>query len=302
MYSLEQLKIFVAVCEAGSFSAAARQLKRAQSGVSQAISNLEIAINQNLFSREKNTLSLTSQGSALLPIAKSILHQQKYFDQKVESLDKDYEHELIVAIDDSVINDELIEILSPLAEQFPTTNFEIVIASTFDVEELIRSGEAHAGIVYVDGELKVDMDFFTLGNARFLTIASPIHPLAALDLVSETDLKTHRQCVHRSAQKKELWFSYKISSTAWYANSHMALVELVKKNVGWAVVPELLAHQYIKNGDVISLPISHEYDGWFTMVGCLVSRSHVSGPVLRSVISRLQQYCLLDKRWVLRNN
>lgn len=53
MYSLEQLKIFVAVCEAGTFSAAARQLKRAQSGVSQAISNLEIAIDKELFSREK---------------------------------------------------------------------------------------------------------------------------------------------------------------------------------------------------------------------------------------------------------
>ncbi|GAL17166.1 hypothetical protein JCM19235_5715 [Vibrio maritimus] len=34
MYSFEQLKVFVAVCEYGSFSAAARKLGRAQSGVS----------------------------------------------------------------------------------------------------------------------------------------------------------------------------------------------------------------------------------------------------------------------------
>ncbi|WP_372882015.1 LysR family transcriptional regulator [Psychromonas sp.] len=301
MYSLEQLKIFVTVCETGSFSAAARQLKRAQSGISQAISNLEIAIDKELFCREKNTPSITLQGKALLPIAKSILHQQKYFDQKVESLAKNYEHELVIAIDESVINDELIEILSPLADQFPITDFEIIIASTFDVEELVRSGQAQAGIVYVDGELKVDMDFFTLGHARFLTIASPEHPLAALSLVGETDLKAHRQCVHRSAQKKELWFSYKISPTAWYANTHKAMIELVKKNVGWAVVPELQVDQNIKQGDIISLPISHEYDGWLTVVGCLVSRSHTSGPVLESVISTLQRYCLLNKRWELRN-
>ncbi|EGU31198.1 transcriptional regulator, LysR family protein, partial [Vibrio ichthyoenteri ATCC 700023] len=32
MYSFEQLKIFVTVCECGSFSAAARKLSRAQSG------------------------------------------------------------------------------------------------------------------------------------------------------------------------------------------------------------------------------------------------------------------------------
>ena len=300
MYSLEQLKIFVTVCEAGSFSAAARQLKRAQSGVSQAISNLEIAIDKVLFSREKNTPTLTTHGQVLLPIAKSLLHQQQYLDQKVESLAKGDEHELVIAIEESVINDELLQILSPLAEQFPITDIEIIVASTFDVEELVRTGQAQVGIVYMDGELKTDMDFFTLGHARFLTIASPQHPLSALPLVCEADLKAHRQCVHRSTQKKELWFSYKISPTAWYANTHIGLIELVKNNIGWAVVPELLADQQIKKGNVISLPVSHEYDGWLTVVGCLVSRRHASGPVLESVINILKDYCLLNKNWVLK--
>lgn len=300
MYSLEQLKIFVAVCEAGTFSAAARQLKRAQSGVSQAISNLEIAIDKELFSREKNTPTLTTHGQVLLPIAKSLLHQQQYFDQKVEALAKGDEHELVIAIEESVINDELLQILSPLAEQFPSTDIEIIVASTFDVEVLVRTGQAQVGIVYMDGELKTDMDFFTLGHARFLTIASPAHPLATLPLVSDIDLKAHRQCVQRSTQKKELWFSYKISPTAWYANTHKTLIELVKKNVGWALVPELLAHQSIKNGEIVTLPVSHEYDGWLTVVGGVVSRRHTSGPVLESVIQTLQYYCLLNKHWGLK--
>jgi DNA-binding transcriptional LysR family regulator len=102
MYSFEQLKIFVAVCECGSFSAAARQLKRAQSGVSQSVSNLEIALNQQLFDRSRNVPVLTAQGTALLPIAKSILHQQLHFDQKVASLDQQHEHELVLAIEETV--------------------------------------------------------------------------------------------------------------------------------------------------------------------------------------------------------
>ena len=79
MYSFEQLKVFVTVCESGSFSAAARKLKRAQSGVSQSIANLEIAIDQELFNREKNIPVLTNTGKALLPVAdaQSILEQQK---------------------------------------------------------------------------------------------------------------------------------------------------------------------------------------------------------------------------------
>ena len=65
MYSLEQLKIFVTVVETGSFSATGRKLKRAQSGISQAISNLEIAIDQPLFDRRKNTPTLTKSGKTL---------------------------------------------------------------------------------------------------------------------------------------------------------------------------------------------------------------------------------------------
>ena len=69
MYILEQLKIFAAVCRHGSFSAAARTLGRAQSGISQTIANLEIKFNQTLFQREKGAVTLTEHGRALLPAA-----------------------------------------------------------------------------------------------------------------------------------------------------------------------------------------------------------------------------------------
>lgn len=301
MYSFEQLKVFITVCEQGSFSAAARKLKRAQSGVSQAIANLEIAINQELFNRDKNIPVLTDNGKALLPIAQSILHQQKYFDQKVESLAKEYEHELVIAVDESLMNSELLQILSPLADKFPITNFDIITMATFDVEELVRTGKAQVGIVYADGELKIDMDFFLLGQARFLTIASSNHELTRLPIVQDSDLKRYRQCVHRSAKQKELWFSYGISSMMWYANTHQTLIDLVHNGIGWANVPELLAKQDIQQGKIVALPVAHEHSGWLTPVGCLVSRSHASGPVLASLIDLLQGHCFIDEHWALRD-
>ncbi|MGS0827180.1 LysR family transcriptional regulator [Shewanella sp. 0m-8] len=300
MYSFEQLKIFVTVCETGSFSAAARKLKRAQSGVSQAVANLEIAINQELFSRDKNTPNLTDNGKALLPIAYSILHQQQYFEQKIASLAKEDEHELVIAVDESLINDEFLAILAPLADKYPITHFEIITAATFDVEQQVRSGKAQLGIIYADGELKVDMDFFVLGQARFLTIASPHHDLARLPIVQDSDLKAQRQCVHRSAKQQELWFSYAISSMVWYANTHQTLVKLVAQGVGWAVVPELLVSEHIKRGEIVALPVAHEYNGWLTTVGCLVSRSHSSGPILASLTGLLQQYFFNNEHWKLR--
>jgi len=301
MYSFEQLKVFITVCEEGSFSAAARKLKRAQSGVSQAIANLEISINQELFNREKNTPILTKNGKALLPIAKSILHQQLYFDQKLESLTNEYEHELVVAIDESLISSELLNILSPLADKFPITHIEIISASTYQVEDLVRQGKAQVGIIYADGELKVDMDFFLLGQARFLTISAPEHPLASLNTVQDTDLKRYHQCVHRSLKQQELWFSYAISTKVWYANTHQTLIDLVSQGIGWASVPEQLIKPDLINKRLICLPVAYEFGGWLTPVGCLISRSHPSGPVLTSLLEGLQQYYFDNDHWKIRS-
>ncbi|CAH7453523.1 LysR family transcriptional regulator [Vibrio chagasii] len=297
MYSFEQLKVFVTVCESGSFSAAARKLKRAQSGVSQSIANLEIAIDQELFNREKNIPVLTSTGKALLPVAKLILDQQKYFDQKVESLAQEDEHELIVAIDESIIDKNFIKIISSLADQFPITHFEIITTSTFDVEDLVRRGKAHIGIIYADGELKVDMDFFLLGQARFLTVSSADHELSKLSVVQDSDLKRYRQCVHRSSKQRELWFTYGISSMLWYANTHKTIIDLVEQNVGWANVPEMMVMEGINKGELVALPVAHEHGGWITPVGCLVSRRHINGPVLTSLIEKLEGYSLQYNQW-----
>lgn len=297
MYSFEQLKIFVAVCEYGSFSAAARKLKRAQSGVSQAISNLEITIDQELFSREKNTPQLTESGKALLPIAKSILHQQNHFDQKVNALTNEYEHELVIAVDESLIDSTLLRILQPFSDKFPSTNFEVIATSTFEVEALIRNGKAHIGIVYADGELKVDMDFFVLGQARFLTVSAPDHELAQQAVVTEGDLKRYRQCVHRSQDKQELWFTYGISTNMWYANTHQTLVDLVAQGVGWANVPQSMVASRIASGELTHLAVTHEIGGWLTAVGCLVSRSQPNGPVLSAVVDELQTRQFVYEHW-----
>lgn len=288
MYSFEQLKIFVCVCECGSFSAAARRLKRAQSGVSQSISNLEIAVNQTLFSREQNTPVLTENGKALLPIARAILHQQYAFDQKVASLNSCDEHELVIAIDESAVNQALLDLICECAERFPLTHIEILLDTTFNVEDMVRSGRAQVGIIYFNGSLKSDMDHYIIGHKKFITTVSPDHALTQLAEVKEADLQAHRQIVYRNAEYKELWFSYGISTNSWYTNTHHMLLDLATRGVGWAVVPESMAAPYLLNKSLVALPIAFEPNGWMTAVGCVVSKRLKSGPVLAHILSMLQ--------------
>ena len=54
-FSLEQLKAFVTTIETGSFSAAARQMGKAQSVISTAVSNLEVDLDNSTQQMLSNT-------------------------------------------------------------------------------------------------------------------------------------------------------------------------------------------------------------------------------------------------------
>src|SRR5258707_4749321 len=71
--SIDQLRGFIAAVDEGSFSAAARKLRRAQSAVSELVSSLEGQMGVTLFDRSGRYPKLTSEGAVLLPDAKGVV-------------------------------------------------------------------------------------------------------------------------------------------------------------------------------------------------------------------------------------
>lgn len=71
--TLDQLRVFAAVADTGSFRAAARRLSRVQSAVSHAIANVEAQLGVTLFDRGGHRPVITPEGEALLANARDIL-------------------------------------------------------------------------------------------------------------------------------------------------------------------------------------------------------------------------------------
>ena len=71
--TLDQMRILVAVADAGSFSAAARKLGRVQSAISQSIQTLETTLGLVLFDRSGKTPQLTDAGKALVGDARVLI-------------------------------------------------------------------------------------------------------------------------------------------------------------------------------------------------------------------------------------
>ena len=70
---LEQLRVFAAVADEGSFTGAARRLYISHSTVSRTITALEEELGVRLFERSSRDFRLTEAGEALLPQAQSLL-------------------------------------------------------------------------------------------------------------------------------------------------------------------------------------------------------------------------------------
>src|ERR1700679_4020103 len=71
--SSDQLGPFIAAVEEGSFSAGARKLHRAQSAVSELVSNLEAQLGVALFDRSERYPKLTLAGVQLVADARSVV-------------------------------------------------------------------------------------------------------------------------------------------------------------------------------------------------------------------------------------
>src|ERR1700750_880927 len=96
--TLDKLRTFIAAAEEGSFSAAGRRLRRAQSVVSQTLANLEGQLDVQLFDRSGRYPRLTAHGVALLAQARLVVSGMDDFKSKARAIAEGLEPELSVVV------------------------------------------------------------------------------------------------------------------------------------------------------------------------------------------------------------
>jgi DNA-binding transcriptional LysR family regulator len=84
--TLDQIRVFLSVVDAGSFPKAAKSLQRAQSAITYAIRKLEAEIGVQLFDRSAYRSVLTPAGRALLTRARRIAEEAGAFREQARGL------------------------------------------------------------------------------------------------------------------------------------------------------------------------------------------------------------------------
>ena len=97
-FSSDNIQLFLAVLDRGSFSAAARALQRVPSAVSMAIGNLEAELGYTLFERGPREVRPTAEAKALEPHARLIAEQLGLLQVHALELSQGLESSLTLAV------------------------------------------------------------------------------------------------------------------------------------------------------------------------------------------------------------
>lgn len=290
--SLDQLRTFIAAVDEGSFSAASRKLLRAQSVVSESISNLEDQIGVQLFDRSGRYPKLTPAGLAMLADARSIITGVDLLKARAKGMSAGLEPELSVVIDVFYPIDAITQVAKEFRQKYPAVPLRIYVEALGGAIKPVLDGRCSIGVI---GSLPAIPDTLTyerLPGIAFLMVAARDHALAShRGKISKEDLGKHTQIVltDRSELSSGREFGV-MSSSTWRLADLFAKHHFLLNGLGWGGMPLHVVRKDLEEGRLSVLPIEDvPPDGLILTMSVVWQTKSPPGPAGRWFVDRLKQ-------------
>ncbi len=248
--TLDQIRIFLAVADTGSFSKAAKRLNRAQSAVTYGIQKLEAQAAIPLFDRAAYRPALTEAGRALLPRARRIAEETNAFRDIARSLASGLEAELTIVLDSMFPMRAVVEALRAFTAKFPTVTPRIYVQSLGAAAELVLDGTCMIGLLPLFFSDMANLKRFPLLTVDLVAVVAPDHPLAALDGPIDRDvLQQHVQLVLTDRSSLTAGRDYGVlSSRTWRLADLGAKHSMLLAGLGWGNMPSHQVQNDLEQG------------------------------------------------------
>lgn len=233
---------FIKTVEYGSFTKAAEILNYSQSGISRMINDLEKEWKVTLLERNRSGVKLTSDGSRLLPHAKSLCDEYQKLQMQVDDLHGVQSGIIRIGTFSSVATHWLPNIIKAFQKDYPGIDYELLLGDYTEIEEWIADGRVDCGFLRLP--TKPDFETILLARDNLLAILPKNHPLTAYDKVPVAALCDEPFMLLEKGAKAEISEIFernnltpRVHFTTW---DDYAVMSMVESGLGISILPQLI--------------------------------------------------------------
>ncbi|WP_037987853.1 LysR family transcriptional regulator [Thalassospira permensis] len=185
--SLRHMRVFVAVADHGTFTAAAEVLGLTPSGLTATIRQFEDVAGTPLFDRTTRQVTLSATGARFLPTARRLISEFEEALGDLDALSKGIGGTIRIAAAPSVLTRILPGVISRFVDEHPDARLRLDELNAGEVHEAVARNEADFGIA---GEWHAlpDIAFSPLFSDRFGVLCRPTHAFATRSAIAWSEL------------------------------------------------------------------------------------------------------------------
>jgi DNA-binding transcriptional LysR family regulator len=293
--TLDQLRALVSVVEEGSFSAAARKLRRVQSAISTSMANLENQLGVPLWDRTTKIAKLTDQGHAVVAAARRVLLEVDSLKRLTAGMVLGVEASVSLCIDVLFPLGALVDLCAKFAAEFPAVDLRVDTEVLSAVSTRVSSGAATIGVVSPPG-IAPGLERKALSAIRMLPVVGAGHPLARhKGPVPPVRLAEAVQIVLTERSEAGVADQGVLSPRTWRVADLHTKHAIIRGNLGWGNLPEHLVEDDLRRGKLVAIRPEGWTDEQSTLLLFAVYRSDTTfGPAHRWLMKELANLCVRE--------
>jgi DNA-binding transcriptional LysR family regulator len=261
--TLEDLRTFAAVCDAGSLSAAAQALHKSQPAVSQQVARLEAEFGVALLERRARGVVPTAAGAALHESARRALSELELAQRSIEALRSGRRGSLSIATGGTTLKHFMRSAIARFRAENPAVAVRFTQGrSTADCLDALHHGRVDLGFVTMQPDDPHGIEQRPALLMEYALLLDAGHALARRRRVTLDELRDIEliglpgSSAGFSSLRQSLAARGVVPNTIATVDDWDLCYVLVTLGLGSAIVPAFHAHEFVSQGGVAAVPIA----------------------------------------------
>ncbi len=286
---IRKWNVFLSVVDSGSYTKAGAKLGYTQSGITQMMKSLEKEVGFPLFHKGHQGVSLTKEGSSLLPAIRNLFSANESLNQEISFLKGSKKGILKIGTYTSCSIHWIPQIIQTFRKEYPGIHFDITEGNEYELSHWLA--EHKVDIAFTSYQVGASYDFIPICDDPMMAVMPKGHPFARYEKVP---IELYENAAFVVSDYTYLNDVHRILSEAnvtpdirYTTHSDYSILSMVEHNLGICILPALVLRGKTGNFEVRPLdPYACR------KLGMAVTSSENMSPAMKIFIQYAKDYLL----------